>query len=198
MIFVFRNKWHLTFKRFGLKHATKVTGYNGTPNYRMQNIRMCDFFTRISDAYMVIDSSYMRHVCWFDIAIGYSTRSWHLNLDLWHLAHRTKMFHRRLLRSHLSPLTLTVVWAAPITLQQYLSTIPCLPLPSGNLQTPFLSIPWCYIPISSSFFVSFLLLSLPLAELFSPCQRILRCGHSICVSVYLDHSNCFHLRQIRK
>ena len=28
-----------------------------------------------------------------------------------------------------------------MTLQQYLSILPCLPLPSGNLQTPFPSIP---------------------------------------------------------
>ena len=39
-------------------------------------------------------------------------------------------------------------------------------------------IPWCYLPISSSVFLSFLLLSLSLAELSSPCQRILRCGHT--------------------
>ena len=44
--------------------------------------------------------------------------------------------------------------------QQYLSTLSCLPLPSGNLQTPSQSIPWCYLPISSSVFLSFLLLSL--------------------------------------
>ena len=57
--------------------------------------------------------------------------------------------------------------------------------PPGNLQTPFPSIPWCYLPISSSVFLSFLLLSLSLAELSSPCQRILRCGHTIWVSVSL-------------
>ena len=65
--------------------------------------------------------------------------------------------------SHLSPLTLEVVGAPQMTLQQYLSILPCLPLPSGNLQTPFLSILWCYLPISSSVFFSFLLLSLSLA-----------------------------------
>ena len=43
--------------------------------------------------------------------------------------------------SHLSPLTLEVVGAPQMTLQQYLSILPCLPLPSGNLQTPFPSIP---------------------------------------------------------
>ena len=83
--------------------------------------------------------------------------------------------------SHLSPLTLEVVSAPQMMLKQYLSILPCLPLPSGNLQTPFPSIPWCYLPISSSVFLSFLLLSLSLAELSSPCQRILRCGHTIWV-----------------
>ena len=70
--------------------------------------------------------------------------------------------------------------APQMALQQCLSTLPCLPLPSGNLQTPFPSIPWCHRPISSSGFHSFLLLSLSLAELSSPRQWILRCGHTIC------------------
>ena len=87
--------------------------------------------------------------------------------------------------SHLSPLTLKVIGAPQMTLQQYLFILPCLPLPSGNLQTPFPPIPWCYLPISSSVFLSFLLLSLSLAELSSPCQRILRCGHIIQVSISL-------------
>ena len=47
------------------------------------------------------------------------------------------------------------------------------------------SIPWCYLPISSSVFLSFLLLSLPPAELSSPCPRIFRCGHTIWVSISL-------------
>ena len=89
------------------------------------------------------------------------------------------------LSSHLSPLTSEVVGAPQMTLHQYFSTLLCLPLPSGNLQTPFLSIPWCYLPISSSDFLSSLLHSLSPAELSSPCQRILRCGHSIWVSVSL-------------
>ena len=90
-----------------------------------------------------------------------------------------------LISSHLSPITLEVIGAPQMTLQQYLSIFPCLPLPSGNLQTPFPSIPWCYLPISSSVFLSFELLSLTLAELSSPCQSILRCGHTIWVSVSL-------------
>ena len=43
---------------------------------------------------------------------------------------------------HLSPLTLEVVGAPQMTLQQYLSILPYLPLPSGNHQTPFPSIHW--------------------------------------------------------
>ena len=100
-----------------------------------------------------------------------------------------------LISSHLSPLTSEVVGAPQMTLQQYLSTLPCLLLPSGNLQTPFPFIPWCYLPISFSVFLSFLLLSLSPAELSSTCP-ILKCGHTICVVVSLPwlgdhlHSNC--------
>ena len=61
---------------------------------------------------------------------------------------------------------------------------------------PFPSIPWSYLPISSSAFLFFLLLSLSFVELSSPCQRILRCGHTIWVSVSLpwlgDH-HALHL-----
>ena len=71
------------------------------------------------------------------------------------------------LSSHLSSLTSEVVGAPQMMLQQYLSTLPCLPLPSGNLQTPFPSIPWFYLPVSFVF-LSFLLLSLSPAELSSP------------------------------
>ena len=76
------------------------------------------------------------------------------------------------------------------------SILPCLPLPSRNLQTPFPSFPWCYLPISSSVFLSFLLLSLSLAELSSPCQRILRCGHTIWVSVSLPWLGDHHALQL--
>ena len=88
--------------------------------------------------------------------------------------------------------------ALQITLQQYLSILPCLPLPSGNLQTPFpsASIPWCYLPISSSVFLSFLLLSLSLAELSSPCQGILRCDHTVWVSVSLPWLGDHHALQL--
>ena len=97
----------------------------------------------------------------------------------------TRQFLKDCLSSHLSPLTSEIVGAPQMTLQQYLSILPWLPLPSGNLQTPFPSIPWCYLHIDSSVFLSFLLLSLSPAELSSPCQRILRCGHTIWVSVSL-------------
>ena len=83
-----------------------------------------------------------------------------------------------------------------MTLQQYLSTIPCLPLPSGNLQTPLPSIPWCYLSISSFIFLSFLLLPLSPAELSSPCPRILRCGHTIWVSAALPWLGDHHALQL--
>ena len=80
------------------------------------------------------------------------------------------------------------------------TTIPFHPSLSSaalrNLQTPFPSIPWCYLPISSSVFLSFLLLSLSLAELSSPCQRILRCGHTIWVSVSLPWLGDQHALQL--
>ena len=98
--------------------------------------------------------------------------------------------------SHLSPLTLEVVGAPQMMLQQYLSILLCLPLPSGNLQTPFPYIPWCYLPISSSVFLSSLLLSLSLAELSSPCQRISRCGHTIWVSISLSWLGDHHALQL--
>ena len=90
----------------------------------------------------------------------------------------------KVILSHLSPLTSEIVGAPQMTLQQYLSILPCLPLPSGNLQTPFPSIHWCYLSISYySVFLSCLLLSLSPAELPSPCPRILRFGHTIWVSL---------------
>ena len=82
--------------------------------------------------------------------------------------------------------------APQMALQQYLFTLLCLPLPSGNIQTTFPYIPWRYLPISSSVFLSFLLLSLSPAELSSPCQRILRCGHTVWVSVSHHHALQLH------
>ena len=101
-----------------------------------------------------------------------------------------------LIISHLSPLTFEVIGAPKMTLQQYISILPCLPLHSGSLQTPFPSIPWCYLPISSFVILSFLLLSLSLVELSSPCQRNLRCGHSIWVFVSLLGLGDHHALQL--
>ena len=86
--------------------------------------------------------------------------------------------------------------APQMTLQQYLSILPCLPLPWGTLQTHFPSIPWCYLPIFSSVYLSFLLLSLSLAETSSPFQRILRCGYTIWVSVSLPWLGDHHALQL--
>ena len=85
--------------------------------------------------------------------------------------------------SHLSSLTLMVVEAPEMALQQYLSTIPCLLLSSGNRQTPFLFILWFYLHISSSVFLYACSFHWPPVELSSPCQGILRCCHTIWVSV---------------
>ena len=66
----------------------------------------------------------------------------------------------------------------------------------GNLQTPVPSIPWCYLPISSSVFLSFLLLLLSPAELILPCPRILRCGHTVWVSFSLPWLGDHHALQL--
>ena len=98
--------------------------------------------------------------------------------------------------AHLIRLTSEVVGAPQMTLQQYVSILPCLPMPSGNLQTPFPSIPSCYLPISSSVFLFFSLLLLSPAELSSPCPRILRCGHTVWVSVSLPWLGDHHALQL--
>ena len=78
------------------------------------------------------------------------------------------------------------------------NTFPSFPvqLRLGNLQTPVPSIPWCYLPISSSVFLSFLLLSLSPAELTLPCLWILRCGHTIWVSFSLLWLGDHHALQL--
>ena len=60
----------------------------------------------------------------------------------------------------------------------------------------FPSIPWCYLPISPSAFLSFLLLSLSPAILSSTCQRIFRCVHTIWVSVSLPWLGDHHALQL--
>ena len=67
-----------------------------------------------------------------------------------------------IISSHLSPLTSEVFEAPQMTLQQYLSILPCLPLPSGNLQTPFLN----------GVFPSLLCLPLLLAPFTVPCRIV--------------------------
>ena len=67
--------------------------------------------------------------------------------------------------SHLSPLTLEVVGAPEMMLQQYLFILSCLPLPSWNLQTSLPSIPWCYLPISAC-------IPLLLAPFTVPCRIV--------------------------
>ena len=111
---------------------------------------------------------------------------WQMSQDIQNLA----------ISSHVSSLTSEVVGAPQMTFQQYIYTLPCLPLPLENLQTPFPSIPWCYIPISSSVFLSSFLLSLSPAELSSPCLRILRCGHTIWVSVSSSWLGDHHALQL--
>ena len=56
--------------------------------------------------------------------------------------------------SHLCPLSSEVVGAPQMTLQQYFHTRSCLPLPSGNIQTP--------IPVHSWMLSSHLFFCLPL------------------------------------
>ena len=98
--------------------------------------------------------------------------------------------------SHFSPLTSEVVGAPQMTLQEYLSTLPCLPLPSGNLQTPFPSIPWCYLPIFSSVFLSFLLLHCPLQNCLRHARGSWDVGHTIWVSVSLPWLGNHHALQL--
>ena len=86
--------------------------------------------------------------------------------------------------SYLSPLTFTVIRAAQMTLQQYLSLFPCLLLPSGNLQTPFPPIPWC----SNRYFC------LPLLAPFTaPLQNCLRHARVSGSSTWLGGHNALQL-----
>ena len=172
---------------------------------------MSSFETAASQSNGMSETVFVRQWKWLNDIYGNNHAVWCLYtkfitiLQLWVVYFPTfqclfwKLFIRyfeKLISHHLSPLTLEVVGAPQMTLQQYLSILPCLALPSGNLQTPFPSIPWCYLPISSSVFLSFLLLSLSLAELSSPYQRILRCGHTIWVSVSLPWLGDHHALQL--
>ena len=104
---------------------------------------------------------------------------------------------KHLIPSHLSPLTSEVFGAPQMMLQQYLSTLPCLLLPSGNLHTPFPSIPWCYLP--SPFFCLPLLLApftVPCRIVFAMPKGILRFGHTIWVSISLPWLGDHHALQL--
>ena len=76
--------------------------------------------------------------------------------------------------SHLSPLTLTVVGAPRMTMQQVSPGESLNPIPAHSMMLS------CHL-----FFCLPLLLFLSLSfdELSSPCQRMLRCGHTIWVSI---------------
>ena len=111
-----------------------------------------------------------------------------------HAGHQTKAetLKASSFKSHLSSQSLnlggrryTTDDVATRTFYPFLSSAALRQFPTSF---PFIS--WCYLPISSSVFLSFLLLSLSPAELSSPCQMILRCGHTIWVSIslpWLDH-----------
>ena len=88
--------------------------------------------------------------------------------------------------SHLSTLTLKRVGAPQMTLQQYLSTLPCLPLPSGNLQTPFPSIPGYYLPLLLFLF------TVPLQICLRPAKESWDWPHhlSFCFSTMVRRSSC--------
>ena len=108
------------------------------------------------------------------------------------------LYYQQTLKSHLSPFISVVVGAPQMTLQQYLSTLPCLPLPSGNLQTP------CLCPFLDVIFPSFLLLFSPSCSFHCPLQNylcharrsILRCGHTIWVSVSSPRLGDHHVLQL--
>ena len=59
-------------------------------------------------------------------------------------------------------------WGTTDDLQSFFSIFPCSPLPCGTCRTPGLSIPWCFLPTSSSVCPVFFSLSLCLAGWFSP------------------------------
>ena len=65
---------------------------------------------------------------------------------LFSLPHNKLSSSSRLISSHLRPLIFEVVGAPQKTLQQYLSTLPCLLLPSGNFPNP---IPVHFLMLSS-------------------------------------------------
>ena len=85
------------------------------------------------------------------------------------------------------PLTARIVGAPQLISQPVSSIFPCPPLPSETWQTPFLSIPWCCLPTSSSVCLVFFPLSLCFARWFWP--DLMNLTH--------DHTN-FHLKKKKK
>ena len=68
----------------------------------------------------------------------------------------------------INSLTAKVVGAPQMISQPLSSIFPCSPLPSGTLQTPGLSFPWCCLPTSSSVCIVLFPPSLCLKRLFWP------------------------------
>ena len=86
----------------------------------------------------------------------------------------------------ISPLTVRAVEAPQMISQPVSSIFPCSSLPSGTLQTPGLSIPWCCLPTSASVCLVFFPLSLCLARRFWPDSMNGRHDHTtvVCVSLW--------------
>ena len=100
--------------------------------------------------------------------------------------------------SHLSPLTSEVVGAHRWRCNNTFPPSPVFRCPQGITKPysrPFLDVIFPSL-LLSSVFLSFLLLSLSSAELSSPCPRILRCGHTIWVSVSLPWLGDHHALQL--
>ena len=77
------------------------------------------------------------------------------------------------------------------------ATIPFHPsLSSAALRESSNPFPIHSLMLSSHVFLSFLLLSLSPAELSLPCQRILRCGHNIWISISLPRLGDHHALQL--
>ena len=89
------------------------------------------------------------------------------------------------------PLTARVVLAPKMISQPVSSIFPCSPLPSGTLQIPGLSIPWCCLPTSPSVCLASPL-SLCLARWFQPDLMNGKHDHTtaVCVSLWSSGDLC--------
>ena len=138
---------------------------SGQPAYRIASRIFARFANFLEPVIVLI----YRQISWQNLSVFQTVLGSHY--FQWNVCGFRSM-RKSILRfsSHLissQSLNLGGVGAPQMTLQQYLSTLPCLPLPSGNLQ------------------ISFLLHSLSPAELSSPCPRISNCGHTVWVSISL-------------